>query len=98
MDNGGSLGIAARLAVGALVATVLNIVCATRMGGIVAAAPWVLTALVVAWVVAGAARDDGGARKAGIWALLGIAVASACTTLFVVFVGTAVYVAMVYMV
>ncbi len=79
-DNGGS-GIAARLILGVIVATVANAYYTAWDGPFLALARWVLAALVVLWVVAGAASDDGGARKAGLWALFGIGVASAGTML-----------------
>lgn len=96
MDDEGSLGIAARLAIGVVVAIVLNIVGVETLGPAVLVGTFALTALVVAWVVAGAARDDGGARKAGPWALFGIGVASACITLFCVFGTMAIYVILVH--
>lgn len=97
-EDEGSLGITARLVAGVIAAVVVNIVCIeiTRLRESLYLVPWVLTALVVVWVVSGAARDDGGIRKAGIWALLGIALASACVTLFFVFAIMIVYMIMVH--
>lgn len=96
MEDEGSSGIAARLAIGVIVAVLASIVCIERLPRFAFPAFLVLTALVVTWVVAGAARDDGGVRKAGVWALLGIGVASACVTLFCVFAIGVIYMILVH--
>lgn len=96
MNEEGSLGIAARLVIGVIVSVVATIVAIETMRAFMLLVPFCMTALVVLWVVTGAARDDGGARKAGLWTLLGIAVASACTTLFFVVAFGLIYVILVH--
>ena len=91
MDGEESLGISARLAIGVLATVVATVVCIERLREIAFLVPFVLTALVVVWVVAGAARNGGDTRKRRVWALIGIGAASACVTLFFVIATTLVY-------
>lgn len=94
--SGDGLGIAARLAIGVLVSVVASIIAIETMRAFLLLVPFGMTALTVLWVVTGAARDDGGVRKAGIWTLLGVGVASACTTLFFVVAVGFIYVVLVH--
>lgn len=100
MSDDDGLGIAARLAIGVLVSIVATIVSIETLAQTLEESLWlvpfVLAGLVMLWVVGGAARDDGGARKAGIWTLLGIAVASVCTTLFCVIAVVLVYMILIH--
>lgn len=96
-DDANGAGIAARLIIGLLIAPLAGIAALELLPEVLVPwVPWLLAGLATLWVTAGAARDDGGWRKAGPWALLGIGLVTAVLTLGAILVALLVYVVTFY--